>query len=71
MDIESATPEQMAGELMARGLGFMLIVTEGGKTNVYHPPAIQGAMTGGGLYAMVRDYLNHLEAEGMLEDPDT
>jgi hypothetical protein len=68
MDLQSATPEQMAGELVARGLGFMLIVTEGGKTNVYHPPAIDHAGTDAGLYTLVRDYLGHLEVEGLLHD---
>jgi hypothetical protein len=67
MLLAEATLEQMATELDRRGIDYLLIATDAsGAVQMYSPHAISGAAdrVAFGMFKMVRDYLNSLEARG-------
>ena len=63
MTLSKATPQQMAAELRRRGLDFVLIVNDGADLCAYHPTRI--SQDKAGVFKLIRDYLNHLEANGV------
>jgi hypothetical protein len=71
MKLSTATLDQIAHELVSRGLDFVLVAYDPAaeKVSIYSPPRIKGESdrAAAGLFKLVRDYVTLLDQQGLLD----